>query len=577
MKIIVAKTAGFCMGVRRAVEMVLDASKKETWPIYTFGPLIHNPQVLNILEEKGIRVLDQIPKKGSGTVLIRAHGIPPDKAEQLRNAGFNVIDATCPRVIKVQTIIKNHGKKGYASIIVGDRDHAEVIGLLGYAGEKKLVIGSIEQLDKIPVFEKAIIVAQTTQNTQFFEEVKNWFRAHHPNYQVFDTICDSTEKRQNEVKKLSQTVDAVIVVGGFSSANTQRLYEISQKTGKPSFHVEDEFQIDLPSLRHAKAIGVTAGASTPNWVIRRVYRSLESIHLQLGKRFQKFFFSMLTILLFSNVYLSLGALCLCYACTKLQGIDHFFPHGLVAYFYVQSMHIFNNLTGRRSDRYNDPDKAIFYDKNKSLLITLALLSGIAGIFTALASGPIIFLLFLLMSFIGLLYNMRMIPRRFSGIKSGRMKDIPASKTILIALAWALVTSIFVPLSVYGYTTVSSGFVFLWSAGLVFVRTAFFDILDMHGDRMVGRETLPIVLGEKSTILILKSTLGILTITGILASAFQLTTNLGYALAVCPLFFLTPLMLHEKGYLMPSLRLEFLIETIFLITGMITGIWVIAKL
>jgi len=577
MKIIVAKTAGFCMGVRRAVEMVLDASKKNKGSIYTFGPLIHNPQVLKILEEKGIYVIDEIPQKGSGTVLIRAHGIPPDKAEQLRNAGFNVIDATCPRVIKVQTIIKNHAKKGYASIIVGDRDHAEVIGLLGYAGEKKVVIGSMEDLNKIPLFEKAIIVAQTTQNTHFFQEVKTWFRAHHPSYQIFDTICGSTEKRQNEVKGLSQTVDAVIVVGGYTSGNTQRLYEIAQKSGKPSFHVEDESQLDLSSLRHAKAIGITAGASTPNWVIRRIYRSLETIPFQAGRRFQKFFFSILTILLFSNVYLSLGALCLCYACTRLQGIDHFLPHGLIAYFYVQSMHIFNNLTGRRADRYNDPDKALFYDKNKLILAALAILSAIAGIIMSMASGLIIFLLFLLMSLIGLLYNIRIISRGFMGIKSERIKDIPASKTILIALAWAMVTTFFAPLSVYGFTTVSSLFVFLWSAGLVFVRTAFFDILDMYGDRMVGRETLPIVLGEKSTILILKSTLVILAVTGILASLFQLTTNLGYALSISPVIFLMLLMLHEKGHLMPSLRLEFLVETNFLITGMISGVWVISKL
>ena len=159
MKIIVAKTAGFCMGVRRAVEMVLDASKKDKDFIYTFGPLIHNPQVLNILMEKGIQVLDEIPKKGSGTVLIRAHGIPPYQHEKLKNSGFDVIDATCPRVIKVQNIIKNYAKQGYASIIIGDRDHPEVIGLLGYAGEKKVVIGSMEELTKIPLFEKAIIVA----------------------------------------------------------------------------------------------------------------------------------------------------------------------------------------------------------------------------------------------------------------------------------------------------------------------------------------------------------------------------------------------------------------------------------
>ncbi len=129
MKIILAKTAGFCMGVRRAVEMALDAPNKHINPIFTFGPLIHNPHVLNLLKEKGISVLNNIPDHGSGTILIRAHGVPPETTKKLKKAGFSVIDATCPRVIKVQSIIKQYTSQGYASIIIGDKDHPEVIGL----------------------------------------------------------------------------------------------------------------------------------------------------------------------------------------------------------------------------------------------------------------------------------------------------------------------------------------------------------------------------------------------------------------------------------------------------------------
>ncbi|MBW1694559.1 MAG: 4-hydroxy-3-methylbut-2-enyl diphosphate reductase, partial [Deltaproteobacteria bacterium] len=164
MKIVIAKTAGFCMGVRRAVEMVLDAPQKHENPITTYGPLIHNPQVLNLLEEKGIVAITDIPEKGSGTILIRAHGVPPEAKERLTKAGFKVVDATCPRVIKVQTIIHKHAKQGYASIIIGDKDHPEVTGLMGYAGEKGYVVDSLEDLDTIPQLERAIIVAQTTQN-----------------------------------------------------------------------------------------------------------------------------------------------------------------------------------------------------------------------------------------------------------------------------------------------------------------------------------------------------------------------------------------------------------------------------
>src|SRR5210317_465959 len=160
MKILIAKTSGFCMGVRRAVEMVLDAPDQNTNPIFTYGPLIHSPQVLNLLKSKDISVLDEIPSRGSGTVLIRAHGVPPSTKEKLKEVNFNVIDATCPRVIKVQTIIGKHAKKGFAAIIIGDKDHPEVIGLLGYARDKGFVAGSLQELEALPDLEKAIIVAQ---------------------------------------------------------------------------------------------------------------------------------------------------------------------------------------------------------------------------------------------------------------------------------------------------------------------------------------------------------------------------------------------------------------------------------
>ena len=248
MKILIAKTSGFCMGVRRAVEMVLDAPDQNTNPIFTFGPLIHNPQVLSLLKSKDINVLDEIPSRGSGTVLIRAHGVPPTTKENLKQANFNVIDATCPRVIKVQTIIRKHAKKGFAAIIIGDKDHPEVIGLLGYAREKGFVVGSMSELEALPDFENAIVVAQTTQNTEFFDSVKTWVATRHPHYKVFNTICDSTTRRQAEVKRLAESVDAVIVVGGRNSGNTRRLAEIARETGKPAYHIETEEDLDQADL-----------------------------------------------------------------------------------------------------------------------------------------------------------------------------------------------------------------------------------------------------------------------------------------------------------------------------------------
>ncbi|MCG8617210.1 MAG: 4-hydroxy-3-methylbut-2-enyl diphosphate reductase, partial [Desulfobacterales bacterium] len=204
MKITVAKTAGFCMGVLRAVDMVLDASNIADEPIFTYGPLIHNPQVLEMLEGKQIFRLDTIPEKGEGVVLIRAHGVPPEDEKALADAGFTVINATCPRVVRVQVIINKFAKKGYATIIIGDKKHPEVVGLLGYARGKGHTVTSLAQLDELPAFENAVVVAQTTQNTAFYDEVKQWCATHRSHYKVFDTICGSTEKRQSEIRDLAQ-------------------------------------------------------------------------------------------------------------------------------------------------------------------------------------------------------------------------------------------------------------------------------------------------------------------------------------------------------------------------------------
>ncbi|MFC1516832.1 4-hydroxy-3-methylbut-2-enyl diphosphate reductase, partial [Thermodesulfobacteriota bacterium] len=375
MKIILAKTAGFCMGVRRAVEMVLETPKKHEGPIRTLGPLIHNPQVLNLLKEKGVSVMDGIPDNSSGTVLIRAHGVPPEAKNNLEIAGCNIVDATCPRVIKVQTIIREHAEKGYASVIIGDKDHPEVVGLLGYAGKNGHAIDNLEDLNSLPRFDKAIIVAQTTQNVLFYEEVKAWATRKFPHYKIFDTICDSTEKRQDEVRRLADSVDVVIVVGGHNSGNTQRLAEIARQTGKPTYHVETESELDFEAISSAQIIGITAGASTPNWIIKKIYRSLEILTIKKGEGWYRLLFNIQRALLQTNIYVSIGAGCLCYACTKIQGLANFFPHVLIAMLYVQSMHIFNNLIGTKADQYNDPDRASFYNKNKILLALLAIIAG----------------------------------------------------------------------------------------------------------------------------------------------------------------------------------------------------------
>ncbi len=575
MKIVIAKTAGFCMGVRRAVELVLDLPKKYPEPIFTYGPLIHNPQVLSLLEEKGIRTLKEIPEKGSGTVLIRAHGVPPEIKKKLQESGMIVVDATCPRVIKVQTIIRKYAKQAYACIIIGDKDHPEVIGLLGYAGANGVVAADLPDLARLPAFEKAIVVAQTTQNTLFFARVNQWVKTHFPHYKVFHTICDSTERRQAEVSRLADSVDAVVVVGGKNSGNTQRLLEIAEEKGKTAFHVETEVELD-EALANAHRVGITAGASTPNWVLRRVYRGLQALPLKKGKGWRRGWFVLERVLLLSSAYLALGAGATCYASAKLQGIPSHLPHVLISILYVQSMHILNNLIGRKADRYNEPDRASFYDDHKILLSLLAIFAGGAGLIAAYTLGTVPFIVLLSMSVTGLSYNLNLVPAWIGRGKYRRIRDIPGSKTVLIALAWGIVTSVFPSLTTPSSFSPASFLAFFWASGLVFVRTAFFDILDMQGDRIVGRETLPILLGEKKTLRLLKSML--MAVMALLAGSAALgaLASLGFLLMVQLLFLLFVLSIHEKGNMLPGIRLEFLVDTHFVMGGFLSLLWALGK-
>jgi 4-hydroxy-3-methylbut-2-enyl diphosphate reductase len=282
MKVVLAKNAGFCMGVRRAVETTLEMIHEEENGVATFGPLIHNPQVLDMLEQRGVKILQDIPDQFNGTVIIRAHGVPPEQKVRLQDSGARIKDATCPRVVKVQAIIRKYRKQGYGTIIIGDRNHAEVVGLMGYAGEKIQVVSSKDDIAYLAEHPEEmvtpyIIVSQTTQDQSFFEEMSRIILDTFPGGKVFNTICDSTHKRQNETRELSNVVDAVVVVGGLKSANTKRLAEIVGGMGRQVYLIETEAELDPDELKKYKCIGVTAGASTPTWLIDRVVKFIEAI------------------------------------------------------------------------------------------------------------------------------------------------------------------------------------------------------------------------------------------------------------------------------------------------------------
>lgn len=263
------------MGVRRAVDTTLSTVDDGEKNIATFGPLIHNPQVLGLLKKQGVDVLSDIPKQYNGTIIIRAHGVPPVDKQNLISSGANIKDATCPRVVKVQAIIKKYREKDYTTVIVGDKNHAEVMGLMGYAKPDVHVISNESDIDKLRLPGLYIIVSQTTQDELSFNRLSEKIVSLFPGGKVFNTICDSTHKRQDEVRDLCQKVQCMVVLGGKESANTRRLGLIAAEMGCPVFMGETAEDIDLDAIAKFDCVGVTAGASTPSWVIERVVKTLE--------------------------------------------------------------------------------------------------------------------------------------------------------------------------------------------------------------------------------------------------------------------------------------------------------------
>jgi len=272
MEIKVAKNAGYCFGVKRAIEMVEETLKNyEGNRVYSLGEIIHNPQVVERLKRRGLIVVRDIEDvEENSTVIISAHGRSEEDIARLKKKGCKIVNATCPYVRLPQSIIKKMSSEGYLVILLGDREHPEVKGLVSFAnGENIRVVNTNEDFSGLEA-DKVAVLAQTTQNREDFNLLINSLLGKFKEIRVFDTICDATKIRQEEAIKLAQEVDLMIVIGGRNSANTKRLYELSTRYCKRVLHIETEKEIDRSIISGAERIGITAGASTPNDIIKAV-------------------------------------------------------------------------------------------------------------------------------------------------------------------------------------------------------------------------------------------------------------------------------------------------------------------
>lgn len=280
MKLTIAKSAGYCFGVKRAVNMVYQEAEEAKVPVYTYGPIIHNEEVVRDLKQRGVHVvrelkeLENLPK---GKIIIRSHGISRREHEAMKACGFEVLDATCPFVLKIHRLVEKYSKEGYRIVIAGNEHHPEVEGILGWVeGQPAYTVTSQEDIEKLPLKEgeKVCLVAQTTFNYNKFQDLVEKISKTYYDILVLNTICNATQERQVEARQIASQVDVMIVIGGRNSSNTQKLYEICRRECKHTYYIQtlEDFKPEITGT--VRSVGITAGASTPNQIIEEVHTNV---------------------------------------------------------------------------------------------------------------------------------------------------------------------------------------------------------------------------------------------------------------------------------------------------------------
>ena len=280
MNVTVAKSAGFCFGVKRAIDTVYQEIEKGE-KVFTLGPIIHNEQVVQELEEKGVQVINSIEELADikdGTVVIRSHGVSEQVIRQLEKYDIKIVDATCPFVSKIHRIVQEKYREGFQIVIIGNRTHPEVEGINGWCENSAIVLETVSEAESFrpDPQKKLCIVSQTTFNYNKFQELVEIIKKKGYDISVLDTICNATEERQTEARKIAAESDLMIVIGDKHSSNTQKLYEISKKECANTYYIQTSKDMDYHQIQSINNVGITAGASTPNNIIEEVSKNVRN-------------------------------------------------------------------------------------------------------------------------------------------------------------------------------------------------------------------------------------------------------------------------------------------------------------
>ena len=533
-KIIVAHSAGFCHGVKRAVEKVFTiANNDDARNTVTLGPVVHNPQVLEQLDSIGIASISDPSEAKGKNVVVRAHGITPQLRKDLRANDAKISDATCPDVGFVHGIVKKHATQGYATVVVGDKNHAEIKGVLGFSDGKGYAIDTIEEVKTLPELKKVCIVSQTTHQMSHFQSICNALidRFGKDNCSIFDTICQSTKDRQNAVETLAEKVDIMVVIGGKNSANTHQLVNLSRSKGTDAVHVANLDDLNAIDLSPYARIGVTAGASTPNWMIKHVVLRIQHQQREKLSFFTRLLSHVWDFIRYTHIITGVAAGALSLTFCTLVNIPVSWKTFLVPVVFITGLYILNSILRIPFLKLNEPPKFVFYEKHKSLFKKCVCLCGITALAlcimlnTASALAMVSFVVFAFA-----IYKYGIPWKRTKVFKLWKIQKLPGSKDAVVLLAWIVPAFVIPLLGVHEPPFfLSIAVCTALAIPMVFIRSVANDTLEMHEDLMVGSETLPMAIGEDKVIRLIMVSAITASCILILATSLGFLTPLGFVL------------------------------------------------
>ena len=497
MKIELARHSGFCMGVRDAILTIVEELNTADEEILVYGPLIHNPQTVSILGRRGLKTINDLQDIDGKTIAVRTHGIPIEKLRDVKARSKRYLNLTCPRVSRVQGLIKNYSGRGYYTIIIGDRDHAEVLGLKSYAAAGVTVVSDTRDLDAIPSAEKYIVVSQTTQDLDQFSTIVAELERRFSGVTVINTICDSTHNRQSDIRDgIARNIDALVVVGGRESANTARLAQMGRECGIKTFHIETEAELESEDFRGIRHVLVTAGASTPGWIINNVMERLYEIRYANSRFFPGPLVKLFDFVLRTNILSAAAAGLLSLFALRFAGFSADPAPALASFLYIFAMYTLNNHFEMESLLIRNPVKYAIQNRFKHVLLPAAVLSLGACLYLAVRYEPPVAFGYLLSCVLGAAYSTRPMKRIVAGTGSRLLQKAYNLKNIVSGFGWLIVTTV-LPLA-----AVKAGpVVFLAACSYVFVlvffRNILLDIIAFQGDLIFGMQTFSTMLGVRA--------------------------------------------------------------------------------